>query len=570
MPASDSYRHIQQSRIEKLLDGGEYLQAYDTLTRELRYYPEDDYLRERMAYVLSRLGLYDRALELLGEMAREDRLATEVHGYHGSIYKRLWMMDRGGAAADCLLERAYRHYMRGWEQSHDGWNGINLATTAKLLGKTDVARRIASRVIEDQLDRAESGGIQRSIWPPAIVAEAFLCLGRPGEAVRWYSKMSAMVDSNYGRMASIRANARLLLEAGATDAEKAVEVMESIYRPGVLVVLNQRVLQAGRSCPDMPERVMDLIAEPGINTDVVVGSVATEEDVRLFELLSEHYREMTLVLPGPASTVMRMVGFRDASMPGRLSRLLLHADTVEFLPAEGAISGSMRTALAVDESVLGTSLFQAEKLDALLLPCCLDVPGGYRRLAELHPVIGSKRKPFVMEPAEVDPGPVRPNEDDLPGMHAAEERMIAILAAVRSSTLPGAAAAGGSAAVLERLAHSLEEPESVETARFQNELVAICRSPVEGPRLARLVAESCGGGVSAFLSVVSLSAGPSEPDAQIAAALETVRELGPDKAYCTLGARSLISLGEVEFTFRYLGSWRDPAGFNRRLMEVSV
>jgi tetratricopeptide (TPR) repeat protein len=571
VPAADSYRHIQQSRIEKLLDGGEYLLAYDTLSRELDYYPDDDYLRGRMAYVLSRLGIYDRALELLGEMAREGRQTTEVHGLHGSIYKRLWMDRRGGSAADSLLERAYRHYMRGWEQAHDGWNGINLATTARLLGKLDVARRIASRVIEDQLKRADSGGIHRSLWPTAIVAEAFLCLGRPGEAVEWYSKMSDMVDADYGRTASIRANARLLLDAGAAGSEQAEKVMDAIYRPGVVAVLNQRVLQAGRSCPAMPERVLDMVADPAVNSDVVVGSVATEEDVRLFELLAEHYREMSLVLPGPASMVMRMVGFRDATMPGRLSRLLLHADTVEFLPAEGAISGSIRTALAVDESVLGTALFQAEKLDALLLPCCLNVPVGDDRLAELHPVIGRKRKPFVLEPLNIDPGPLEPIEEGLPGRPAADGRRIAILAVVRSSSLAeGAGAGSGPSARIDQLASSLQGIECVETARFQNELVAACFGPAEGPRLAELAAEACGEGVSAFLSVVSLSAGPDEPDVQVATALETVRELGPDKAYCTLGARSLISLGDVEFSFRYLGSWRDPAGFNRRLMEISV
>ena len=102
------------------------------------------------------------------------------------------------------LEKSQRSYRQGWKQSKKAcaYLGINAATTALWLGRSEEAKQLAGEVRKHLRDLAAilrdqettDPDVGLNYWDQVTVAEAELLLGNLAEARKIYNKAFAMYD----------------------------------------------------------------------------------------------------------------------------------------------------------------------------------------------------------------------------------------------------------------------------------------------------------------------------------------------------------------------------------------
>jgi tetratricopeptide (TPR) repeat protein len=177
--------------VERLLDRNDGPRARSVLDRASRIWPEDLRLRQLDGLHLSRSGWLDEAIERLETLEKSSAEDEETVGILAGAYKRRWQAERGDLEA---LKRAHRLYRGGWERARktSTYLGINAATTALWLGRTDESQRTAADVLslfEKRATAAADAGlhdITPGPWDLVTFAEARLLLGEIDAAAESY------------------------------------------------------------------------------------------------------------------------------------------------------------------------------------------------------------------------------------------------------------------------------------------------------------------------------------------------------------------------------------------------
>jgi tetratricopeptide (TPR) repeat protein len=214
---------------EVLLDDGKNDWAGEVLGRSHARFPEDLRLNQLRGLLLSRIGEVDRARGLLEPMYARFRGDPEVAGILAGVYKRL---GRSSGNAD-WLRKSHQTYAAGWRESRQssGYLGINAATSALLLGRTQIARQLAGQVrnlLEGRLKALASYMpdplAKMSVWDRLTLAESHLLLGDRAAAAGHYRKALAQNASGQGvrEVASGQAKAILSVLASREIAEAFV------------------------------------------------------------------------------------------------------------------------------------------------------------------------------------------------------------------------------------------------------------------------------------------------------------------------------------------------------------
>jgi tetratricopeptide (TPR) repeat protein len=184
--AHPAFRHtavLPAALAEVLLARKEDEEALRVLQAGLAPFPEDLRLRQLIGLYWSRAGRLDEALRWLEPLIAEFPEDDETTGITAGVWKRRWQADRTNVAD---LEKSQRAYRDAWRRSarKNTYVGINSATTALWLGRTDDSRRLAREVAEVLTRRAAalSGDLSDPqhafhYWDQVTLAEAQLLLG---------------------------------------------------------------------------------------------------------------------------------------------------------------------------------------------------------------------------------------------------------------------------------------------------------------------------------------------------------------------------------------------------------
>jgi hypothetical protein len=170
----------------RILRAGSPILAYDVLDTGLQLRPGHVRMRQLKALALAESGATRRAQEILEALVREKGADDETLGILARTWKDLARIEPAPSSRRKRLHGAHRLYARAyqWSVRRDDlremiYCGINTASTALLLGRANVARRLAARVQEHCL-RALRRGAER-YWATATLGEAALILGRLDE-----------------------------------------------------------------------------------------------------------------------------------------------------------------------------------------------------------------------------------------------------------------------------------------------------------------------------------------------------------------------------------------------------
>ena len=185
---------------EMLLERGKNAEAHTVLENALKEFPDDLRLNQLLGLYYSRTGNYDK-VECLEPFFQRHADDDETAGITAGVYKRRWMKDR---TCKNWLEKSQRSYRQGWKQSQKAcaYLGINAATTAVWLGRSEEAKKLAGEVRKHLLGRAAilrdqettDPDVGLNYWDQVTVAEAELLLGNLAEARKIYNKAFAMYD----------------------------------------------------------------------------------------------------------------------------------------------------------------------------------------------------------------------------------------------------------------------------------------------------------------------------------------------------------------------------------------
>jgi class 3 adenylate cyclase/tetratricopeptide (TPR) repeat protein len=286
---------------ETLLMRGAALMAYDAAADGLRAFPDHVRLKQLLALALARAGASEQASAILEQLRDAGHTDEETLGMLARTHKDLWASAVRPAEKREHLERAYRVYLEAYARSGGYWSGVNVATTALLLGAGDEAAAAARRVCDVCAELLRADPSRSDLyWVLASLGEASLVLGDHGAAEQWYARAASIGRERLGDLVSTRRNARLILRH--LDADTA-EVDACFSIPRVVAFAGHLVDRPGRSQPRFPP-----VLEPAVEAAVRdrlgrlragfgFSSAACGADIIFLEALAEIGAKSHVVLP---------------------------------------------------------------------------------------------------------------------------------------------------------------------------------------------------------------------------------------------------------------------------------
>jgi class 3 adenylate cyclase len=354
---------------EKILDQGEPLLAYDVVSEGLKNRQEDVRLRQLQGLALARSGASERANCILEQLRAEKHIDEETLGMLARTYKDLAARSQSPSDARNFLSRAAEIYADAYQIKGGYWPGINAATTALLIGKTERALSLAKQVNVACLRRLRRAHNDH-YWLFATLGEAALVLRDWSEAANWYRRAGQVGRRSFGDLQSSRRNARLLLRHWKVDSS---EIEQYLHIPRVLVFSGHMIDQPNRGKPRFPKElepaVTNAIRSRLETADAGLGyaSAACGSDILFLEAMLDREGEICIVLPYEREEFIResVNLIPEAKWRIRFEGVLKHATRVVIASTQRLEIGGVSHDYA-NQLLLGLARIRAGQLETEL------------------------------------------------------------------------------------------------------------------------------------------------------------------------------------------------------------
>ena len=370
---------------ERILAQGEPLLAYDVVTAGLTTWPTDTRLRQLQGLALARSGATERAKAILEDLRHETQPAEETLGMLGRTYKDLAATAATAQQRREFLENAAKIYGEAYQTTGGYWSGINAATMTLLMGKSDRAHEMATRVREQCLKEVEDARGD-SYWQFAALGEASLICRDFKQAGEWYARAAEKSSGRYGDLDSSRRNARLILKHWNEDPSW---IDKYLRVPNVVVFAGHMIDRPDRNEPRFPEELASTVAEEiqqkldKLEPGFAFSSAACGSDILFLEAVLDRGAEVSIVLPYNEQEFVRdsVEIVPRGSWRARFDRVLARAARVITASNQRLEIGGVSYEFC-NELLLGLASIRARQLDTQLIPVAVwngmpgDGPGG--------------------------------------------------------------------------------------------------------------------------------------------------------------------------------------------------
>lgn len=199
--------------------------------------------RQLRGLALGKAGRVDDAIAWLRKMKDSGELDAETGGLLAGRYKQRWK-ERGDRAA---LTASYQTYRETFERTGDSFNGINAATLALFLKNRPTCYRLADQVLKVLGNRPET---ELDFWERATVGEAYLDKENLEGAREWYLKAVADAVGRHENIATMRRQARWILE----ELGRSKSELDDVFPVPIVVAFAGHMVDDGdRTPPRFPE-----------------------------------------------------------------------------------------------------------------------------------------------------------------------------------------------------------------------------------------------------------------------------------------------------------------------------
>ena len=290
-------------RIEELIDGGQYLSAYDHAVAFIDVGDSNPRVRWLAVLALARSGATAHARRQyeklkLGEVDPDSvpvSLAADIAVLAARLDKDLALASDGEQRIG-WAERSARAYQTAFERSSEHYHGVNAATMWLIAGNHEAARSMARKSLAEI-----HPGRQADYWSLVSEAEASLIIGAPERAdtaIRAAAKSN--MDSAAARATTLK-QLRLVIDILDGDPN----ILRPLANPTVVHYCGHVILpegMQGRFPANEEAAVATELARTFDRLDVGYGfgSLAAGADILAAEALLERSADLHVVLPFPA------------------------------------------------------------------------------------------------------------------------------------------------------------------------------------------------------------------------------------------------------------------------------
>jgi hypothetical protein len=343
------------AQAEHFLHAGDPFLAFNVVQKALEDWPENTRLRQLLGLSLSRSGALHRASEVLQALLDDGFRDGETGGLLARTHKDLGFSATAEterrthlAAAFELYEDGYIRSSRRGQVADAYYTGINAATLALVLGRTQRARMIAEHVRQLCTDRIDHvGASDDPYWLYATLAEAALINGSISLAKMHYKKAASLARTRYGDLGSTRKQARFLLRHLGEDP---TWLEETLAVPPVLIYTGHMIDMPDRQASRFPAHIESQIDEDirekiaRIGPAAAYGSAACGADILCLEAVLEHGGEVHITLPFPAEEFIQTSVARgdDDNWESRFEQVLDSAESIT-IASDHQATGSTAT-----------------------------------------------------------------------------------------------------------------------------------------------------------------------------------------------------------------------------------
>lgn len=399
---------------ERLLGWRALGSAQEVIAAGLELDPNQVRLRQLQGLAAARSGAVAQANQILLGLERAGHADAETLGILASTFKELALAATDPMSRRELLEQSQLRYKQAYEaRPEDVWTGINAATLALLLDRTDEAHLLADRVRGHCFDLVAKPIDQDPdrYWSLATLGEAELVAGSLGTAEMWYTRAVRHAGNRYGDLVSTRKQARLLLAHLGHSPERADRWLPV---PKVAVFVGHMIDAPDRPVPRFPSELAKPVAaairEAVRAAEIRIGyaSAAAGGDLLFHEAIAGLGGEARVVLPYDEA---RFVPERVDIVPGadwkdRFARVLQQASQVVTVSPEAVEFGGVSYDYA-NMVLEGLARVRAAELATEMMPMALWDGRPSRRAGGVGAVIERWRaaglQPVIVDLAKLQP-----------------------------------------------------------------------------------------------------------------------------------------------------------------------
>lgn len=364
-------------QVERLLQKGEPILAYDLVRRALSDHPLDVTLRQYQALALIRTGAPEEARQVLTRLLEEQHRDQATLASLARAHQDLAERAEDPARRCEHRTRAYELYEEAYRTNRGVWSGIHAARLALELGFPEAAVSIATAVELSARQMLEGDRRQAvdEFWMTAIQGLASLLQRRYGEG---FGHLEALPDLGRGRsgdLAEVRHLARAILRLLGDDATSLELILPS---PRVVVFTGHMIDFPDRPRPRFPLELVDAVARilQGRVTEGRVeagfASAACGAPLLFHEALQRVGAESHVLLPyGREEFKADSVAIRpEGDWCERYERVLAGATRVVVASPQRMDEGSLVFGYA-NLLLLGLGAIRARQLHCRLVPLVL-------------------------------------------------------------------------------------------------------------------------------------------------------------------------------------------------------
>lgn len=292
----------------RALDLGEPLVAIEFCSKVIADHrstkPMSNRAYQLKALALARAGADAAAQEVI--QAHIDLLSNDSElpdseglGILARTFKHLWVKSNGAADQNGLLKKSLTYYEKAYSHSPRVWIGVNIAALYLASGRVADAYSMALEVLA-QCEGGSSG--EDPWWTLLTKAECQLILGDYTAASSLYAK-AREIKVPFGRIASARSNAALILQASPTGGGNLKDIFPGT---GICIFSGHRVDVDGGEANRFPKTAIDKVSKAihdyleQNKIEVGIGSAADGADILFHEALQKLGVESHIVLPSDA------------------------------------------------------------------------------------------------------------------------------------------------------------------------------------------------------------------------------------------------------------------------------
>ena len=361
--AKDPYFFLRLG--ERAETSGQSLFAHDILKEGVRVFPGHLQMTQRYSLSLIKCGFLVTARELLTRLMKDGHFDEETLGILGRVYKEMWLSEGNGARGHPHLVKSQELYLGAFRRSRGYYSGINAASLSLIMGKTELSRSVARKVLRICADLLKDPS-QRNYWLLATVAEAFLLLGRQERAARFYRLARMRSARNYSNLASTRRQLMLLARYGKVEPA----VLDTLKIPPVIAFTGHMIDGPNQPKGHFPQSsaaaVKRSIAAVLRKLDARIGyaSAACGADILFHECLLSRGGESNVVLPFDKEDFFATsVNFAGAAWARRARAVLAKSSQVEQATRGGYTSGNELLFSYANELVMGKAILRSRFLE---------------------------------------------------------------------------------------------------------------------------------------------------------------------------------------------------------------